>query len=463
MADQSSSNQIDPGSFRDPSGFVFYHEGSVYRQINQSYADEFDLLNSSGLYEKLIESNMIVPHSEAELSLAQSDKAYKVIQPQKISFFSYPYEWSFSQLKDAALATLAIQKIALEYKMSLKDASAYNIQFHHGKPVLIDTLSFEPYREGAPWVAYRQFCQHFLAPLLLMSRVDIRLGNLLRDYIDGIPIDLASRLLPWKTKFSFSILTHIHLHAKSQSKFAETDIKTQKRKMPLRSLMGLIDNLESTVKAQKWQPAGTVWGDYYDKTNYSDKAEDHKKEIVSRFIGEISPSGVWDLGANTGVYSKLASAKNIATVAFDIDPAAVELNYREIMKNGDECLLPLLIDLTNPSPSLGWANRERRSLTERGPVDTVMALALVHHLAIANNVPLQSIAEYFSTLSENLIIEFVPKEDSQTKRLLASREDIFDQYNSHGFEEAFAAYYEIVEKIAVNESARTIYRMRRTV
>jgi len=463
MAEQSNSNQIDPGSFRDPSGFIFYDQGAVYRQINQCYAAEYDRLISSGLYEKLREDNLIVPHTEADLGLARSDSVYKVIQPERIAFFSYPYEYCFSQLKAAALATLAIQKTALEHKMSLKDASAYNIQFHNGKPLLIDTLSFEPYDEGKPWVAYPQFCQHFLAPLLLMSRVDIRLGNLLRDYIDGIPIDLASRLLPGKTKLSFSILTHIHLHAKSQSKFAETDIKKERRKMPLRSLLGLIDNLESTVKAQDWQPAGTVWGDYYDKTNYSDKAEEHKKEIAARFLSEINPTSVWDLGANTGVYSKLASTKDIPTVAFDIDPAAVELNYCESVKAGDRYILPLLIDLTNPSPSLGWANRERKSLAERGPVDTVMALALVHHLAIANNVPLSSIAEYFSTLAKNLIIEFVPKEDSQTKRLLSSREDIFDQYNSHGFEEAFAGFYEIIEKIAVDDSARMIYRMRRTV
>ncbi|MCK4632380.1 MAG: SAM-dependent methyltransferase, partial [candidate division Zixibacteria bacterium] len=191
MPDPTKKTTINPGSFRDPSGFIFTREGTVYRQVNKSYQNDFDLLISSGLYQKLIDKKLLVSHDEVEIDSGQSELAYKIIRPEQVPFVSYPYEWSFSQLKDAALTTLRMQKIALKHGMSLKDASAYNIQFIGNRPVMIDTLSFETYREGSPWVAYKQFCQHFLAPLALMSRTDVRLSQLLRVYIDGIPLDLA--------------------------------------------------------------------------------------------------------------------------------------------------------------------------------------------------------------------------------------------------------------------------------
>jgi len=219
------------GSFRDPSGFLFYLNGQIYRQINTEYQQEYELLMHSGLYDELCSQKMLVPHEEVSQDLALNDKAYKVIQPHQLPFISYPYEWSFSQLKDAALLTLSIQQMSLKKDMVLKDASAYNIQFFQCRPVFIDTLSFERYDEGTPWCAYRQFCQHFLAPLALMSRTHIGLNQLLRLYIDGIPLDIASSLLPLSSKLNFSLGLHIHLHAKSQKKHANTTLgQVQKQK-----------------------------------------------------------------------------------------------------------------------------------------------------------------------------------------------------------------------------------------
>ena len=177
------TSRVDSGSFRDSNGFVFWQDGALYRQVNTSYKDNYEHLMESGLYEVLVSGGLLLPHEEVNIQSSQPDLAYKVIRPELIPFISYPYEWCFSQLKDAALTTLEIQKTCLDFGMSLKDCSAYNIQFRKGKPVLIDTLSFEKYREGQPWVAYRQFCQHFLAPLALMSHKDIRLNQLLRVYI----------------------------------------------------------------------------------------------------------------------------------------------------------------------------------------------------------------------------------------------------------------------------------------
>jgi len=450
-------------SFRDPSGFLFSDGGILYRQVNQIYAENYDLLMDSGLYNGLVKAGLLVPHQEIEHAPAEKDLAYKVLQPDIVPFISYPYEWSFSQYKDAALVTLSIQKRALKRGMSLKDASVYNIQFLHGKPILLDTLSFEKYQEGQPWIAYKQFCQHFLAPLALMAFKDVRLSQLMRVHIDGIPLDLASKLLPVSTRLNFGLLTHIHIHAGAQKRYADTEIKRTKERvnMSKQAMIGLIDSLQASVKKLQWDAGGTEWGNYYDITNYSDTAFEHKKETVEKWIAQVKPSSVWDLGANNGVFSRIASRAGIFTVSSDIDPTAVEHNYLQMRKDKEKNLLPLMQDLTNPSAALGWAHRERDAFKQRGPADMVFALALVHHLAISNNVPLVQVAEYFAELGNWLVIEFVPKSDSQVMKLLQSREDIFDRYTSEGFEEAFVKYFEIQERVKVVESDRVLYLYRK--
>ena len=450
-------------SFRDPSGFLFSRDGVLYRQVNQIYTEHYDRLIASGLYTRLIDVGLLVAHEEVGIEPEDQVLAYRIIKPQPLSFISYPYEWSFSQLKDAALATLSIQKFAMESGMVLKDASAYNIQFQNGKPVLIDTLSFEIYHEGEPWVAYRQFCQHFLAPLALVTHTDVRLSQLLRVYIDGIPLDLAARLLPRRTRYGLGLATHIHLHAAAQKRYANKVVTKEQssRKISKLQFMGLMDNLETTTQKLSWKPSGTEWGDYYtaSSSHYSASAFEHKKQIVSKFLERIQPACTWDLGANTGEFSRLAASRGCYTIAFDIDPAAVEQNYLQVRQNKDTLMLPLVMDFTNPSPSLGWHNQERHSLLERAPADALLALALIHHLAISNNVPLLHLAEFLSDLGNWLIIEWVPKEDSQVQKLLASRQDIFSEYNQAGFEAAFESYFMIHEKVTVQDSPRVLYLM----
>jgi hypothetical protein len=401
----------------------------------------------------------LVPHADVDQPPAESESAYKVIQPERVPFISYPYEWSFSQLKDAALATLSIQRRALKADMSLKDASAYNIQFVRGKATLIDTLSFEIYREGQPWVAYRQFCQHFLAPLALMALKDVRLNQLLRVYLDGVPLDLASELLPLNSRLNFGLLTHMHLHASAQKRYAGEEVKSRSGAMSKQAMMGLIDNLEATIKKLSWIPKGTEWGNYYDITNYSDAAFEHKKGLVREWAKRVEPALAWDLGANTGVFSRVVGETSSNVISFDIDPAAVEQNYLQIKKEKTENILPLLLDLTNPSPAIGWANRERESFGSRGPADMVLALALIHHLAISNNVPLPQLAEFFANTGRWLVIEFVPKSDSQVKKLLVSREDIFPHYTRDGFELAFNEKFFVHEMVNIRESERVLYLM----
>jgi len=456
-----ANSESVPGSFRDPSGFTFFQDGSIYRQVNAVYKEHYDHLIDSGLYETLVDSGLLVSHNEVDAGYARTDSVYKVLQPELVPFVSYPYEWCFSQLKDAALATLEIQRAALDLGMVLKDASAYNIQFIRGRPVFIDTLSFEKYHEGQIWVAYRQFCQHFLAPLALMCYKDIRLNQLFRIYIDGVPLDLASSLLPFSTRFRFSLLSHIHLHAKGQQHFADKTVNTGGRKMSRLALLGLIDNLMSAVEKMEWQPQGTEWADYYQDTNYLPDAFHHKRRLVSEFLAEIAPVAVWDLGANTGIFSRTAGERGIPVISFDIDPASVEQNYLECVKKGEANILPLLLDLTNPSPGIGWENKERMSLLERGPTDAAFALALVHHLAISNNLPLGNIAGFFSKICNSLVIEFVPKSDSQVQRLLATREDIFCDYTQQVFESEFGKHFTMERSYKIKDSERTLYLMRK--
>lgn len=454
-------DQILGASFRDPSGFLFSRAGTLYRQVNQAYRSDYDFQLSSGLYKRLASSGLLVSQAEAAVEPADPVTAYKVIQPELVPFISYPYEWSFSQFQDAALITVKIQKIALEFGMSLKDASAYNIQFMRGKPVLIDTLSFEIYKENKPWVAYRQFCQHFLAPLALMAYRDIRLSQLLRVYLDGIPLDLASRLLPSRARFNFGLLSNIFIHARAQKAYA--DKPGQKPRinigMSKQALLALIESLESTVDRLKWDPSGTEWGNYYKVTNYSDAAFEQKKQLVSEWMERIRPGIAWDLGANTGIFSRLVSRAGGNAVSFDVDPAAVEQNYLQVRLEKEQNVLPLICDLTNPSPAIGWNNQERRSFVDRGPADVILALALIHHLAISNNVPLSKLAEFFHELGHWLVIEFVPKSDSQVQKLLKSREDIFPQYIQGDFEKTFQEKFTIHEAIKLTDSERYLYLM----
>jgi len=441
------TNQLE-SSFRDPAGFLFYDNNKLLRQVNNSYKKGYDYLENSGLLEVLFKRELLIPHAEMQNHTGTTEDVYKVIEPEYIPFISYPYEWSFSQLKDAALTTLEVQKTALKKGMTLKDASAYNIQFHMGKPIFIDTLSFEIYEEGKPWGAYRQFCQHFLAPLALMSYCDIRLNQLMKIYIDGIPLDLTSKLLPFKTKLKFSLLMHLHLHANVQRQYANKGTASKKVKVDSNKLKALIESLISTVKGLKINRQETEWGNYYNFTNYSDKSFIHKKEIISKFIDVIEPN-----------ITRIASEKGIFCVSYDIDPLAVNKNYKYNIENNIDNVVPIILDLTNPSPSIGWSNKERMGFKEKPAPDCIFALALIHHLAISNNLPFDNIASFFSELTQNLIIEFVPKQDSKVQILLASRKDIFPNYTEAGFIEGFSKYFKIVESEKIIDSERTIFRM----
>lgn len=445
-------------SYRDPSGFVFYLDGTLYRQVNQGYREHYERLMKSGLYDALVKGGLLIPHQETDLP-AQSPDGYLVIKPELVPFVSYPYEWCFGELRAAALATLTLMKQTLQYGMILKDSSAYNMQFIDGQPILIDSLSFEIYQPGRPWIAYRQFCEHFLGPLSVLAYRDVRLGKLLGVYLDGLPLDFAQALLPTMTRFKLPLLTHVHAHASSQKHYQAKTLNKKSGGLSLRGLLALIDNLDSAIRSIKWKLPKTTWGDY--QTNYTATAQASKKRLVAEYIDQARPATVWDFGANDGTYSRLASRTGALTIAFDSDYVAVEKNYQTIVERQEKNLLPLQLDLTNPSAALGWGNAERLSLSQRGPADLIMALALLHHLAIGHNLPFDHIARYLSACGSWLIVEFVPKSDSNAQRLLSAREDIFSNYNQSEFERVFSRYYAIKQAKNINDSERVLYLMKK--
>lgn len=453
------TKKILPSSFRDPSGFLYFRGKQLFRQINSSYKENYDYLISSSLYETLTSKNLLIAHTEVKSKRSSDSQIYKKIKPKIIPFVSYPYEWCFGQLKDAALLTLQIQKLSMKKNMSLKDASSYNVQFVDGKPIFIDTLSFEKYRKGNPWIAYRQFSQHFLAPLFLASYKDIRLIQLLKNYIDGIPIDLASKLLPLISYLNPSILGHIHFQAKSQQVLSKKPATITPKKLSFESLFTLIENLESTIENLELNKSESFWEKYYEDTNYSKAAFKQKEDIVEKLLLKVRPKIVWDIGANIGYFSRISGNMGALTVSIDSDPMAVEKNYRDIKEKSVKNVLPLVNDFINPSAPLGWANEERQSLIGRGPVDCIMALALIHHLVISNNLPFEKIAKLFSEISKNLIIEFIPKRDSNVKLLLSQREDIFKNYTFKEFERSFRKYFNIIDSIKIKQSKRIVYLM----
>ena len=456
---------VDPASFRDPSGFVFRRDGTLYRQIQASGENDWKAFLSTGLYERLAAGGLIVEHHEEPPELAALPGSVAVIRPRRVDVISYPYEWSFSQLKEAALLTLELQSRALDAGMRLKDASAYNIQLDAGRPILIDSLSFEVAPATEPWPAYRQFCEHFLAPLALMAHLDARCGLMLREFIDGIPLDLAAGLLPWRTRFNLGLSAHIHLHARAQRRAANEPPPTagaeqRQRRISETGQRALLDSLRRTVEGLRWQPT-SHWAEYASTTSYSDEATASKGEIVREMLVAVGGRSAWDLGANTGVYSAMAADAGYRVVAWDQDAASVEAHWRRISGNGGPAVLPLVLDLANPSPAIGWGLEERGSFLDRGEPDVLLALALVHHLAIGNNVPLPGVAALFARVAPRAIVEFVPKEDPMTRRLLAARRDIFEHYTIDGFREAFGGPFRIIREAQVADSPRTIFLLER--
>jgi hypothetical protein len=452
----SNSATRDPGSFRDPDGFVYkISDGSIRRRVFPSCYPDLDGLMESGLYHELVEANLMIRHEE-EFPLPE----YRTLRPEVLPFISYPYEWSFQQLKDAALTTLTIQERALNRGMTLKDASAFNIQFKGHQPLLLDSLSFERLCKDAPWKAYRQFCRNFLAPLLVAARYP-SLNGLWLGELDGFDLKLASSLLPLKSWFSFGTLMHIHLTAMMEEnpQKAATKNRNAKLKSSLNSQLGLIQALISSVSKISSRSSTTHWSTYYEENTYSNEDFEKKKNFVLDAVRSSSPKNVWDFGANTGHFSFAVAPLVDSVVSLEYDSECVSAMYNRTKSEQIKNLLPIRQNLLNPSPSLGWGGAERASLHSRGPCDLGLCLALIHHICLVGNVPLEMIAHEFSLLCRTLVIEFVNPEDIRAAQLLERKPMLTDRYKKEIFEHAFNLYFNVVRTLPLE--TRQLYYLER--
>ena len=456
----STQVSTHPSSYRDPSGFMFEKEGVLYRQVNTVFKEDFDLFINSGCYEKLVGKELLIPHKTIQENLTGSPEWYCTLLPEKVNFISYAYEWSPEMLRDAALLTLQLAKEAISDGLILKDATPYNIQWHNGKLIFIDTLSFEKYNKTEPWIAYRQFCECFLGPLLLMHYSKTPLQQLQLAYPEGIPITIIKKLLPAKSRLSLYTYLHIHLHAQVANK--KNDNAPARIAFSKQKLLNVINSLESLIKKLKLPKQESVWSEYYNEAAKRNNYLEQKKKIVANWVTELSGiKSAIDLGANEGEFSQLTADKNIDTIAADSDPWCVNNLYKKIKSSGIKNTQPLIIDLSNPSPSIGVNNKERNSFLWRCNADLVLALALIHHLVIGKNIPFEKTAQLFEQTGANLIIEFIPKQDDKIQLMLKTKKDIYTQYNEENFISAYEKYFAVIDRKEINGTTRVLFLMKR--
>ena len=449
-------------SFRDPSGYVFIENNEVKRVVNPIYFNQYNALSESGFFNKLFKNELLIPHEEVSKT---EDKV--IIKAEKIPFVTYPYEWSFNMYKEAALLTLKLQKYSLENGFSLKDASAFNVTFHKGKAIFIDTLSFDFYIEDTPWRAYKQFITHFFGPLVLAHFHGADQLKLLSSFIDGISVKMISSMLPTRTKLNPLLYSNIHLLAKLEDKHNE-DYKNESKvaKLSKKGQLNIIESLYNYIKKLELKEK-SEWGNYYDKTNYSDNAFDEKSTIINNWVKDIEPKTLIDVGGNDGTFVRKLDAAIDTALVGDIDNNAVDFNYKTMKQNQERFMLPFLLDVLNPAPSIGLNNEERDSFINRVKAlapDVTLALAVIHHISLSGNVPFARSAEFFAKFSKYLIIEFPKRNDSWVQRLLNNKAEFknhFEHYNLSNFENTYAEFFEVLETKAISNSERVMFFLKR--
>lgn len=452
----------ESGSFRDRRGRIFYVDGRVLRTVMPAAIEDYEYVRSTGFVDGLIANGQLVGETVVDRSVLgpDGDAASLVLEHPRLAYISYPYEWSFSALKAAALLHLDIQLAALERDITLTDASAYNVQFIGPRPVFIDHLSFRRYEPGEFWAGHRQFCEQFVNPLLLRAVLGVPHNAWMRGSLEGITADELSKLLPWRSRLSWNILTNVFMQAKLQrSASASTAARNvESKRLPKIGFEQMLRSLRNWIaRLVPKDDARSVWQDYASDNSYSDTEAGLKRRFIGSFVSAVSPGIVLDLGCNTGDYSKLAldNGADLA-VGFDFDHGALEKAYARAR---DESLdfLPLFLDAANPSPDQGWQQSERPGLSARARGDAVFALALVHHMAIARNLPLEQVINWITAMAPAGVIEFVPKGDAMVQRLLRLREDLFDDYEQPVFEKLLQEQARLVRSEKVSDSGRMLY------
>lgn len=446
---------LDPGSFRDKSGFVIIEKNNVLRIINKSYADNYEKFIKSGLYNLLLDHQKINSHKEFKTKKVYSDDQYAVLETEKIPFISYPFEWSFNQFKEAALFTLEIQKQCLEYGMLLKDASPYNVQFLNNKPIFIDILSFEKVKnKNYTWKAYNQFSEMFLSPLILMSCIDLKFNCLLKEYINGIPNDLLIKLLPIRKKMNPFIFTNYLI--KSKAVAFEKKINIPISVISKKQQISIISYLESFIKKIKVNSEQSEWENYY-LNSHDEKYHIYKEKIFKGFINKIDYTVCLDIGCNDGKYSRILAESAKRVYSIDFDSKCINRNYKINKELKIKNITSLIVDIVNPSSSIGWLNRERKSFFDRlEQSNLIVALALMHHI-INLNIPLKFLLEVFRKTDKYVIVEYVPFSDPMSQIIFSTRGDDFEYISQNDFETEIQKDFNILEQENISSSKRVLY------
>jgi SAM-dependent methyltransferase len=456
---------LEPGSFRDPDSRVFYAGDAVYRALSTDGLDDYRALREARLLEdpRIVATELV--HDAPELGARLVKETAGVLRHERIPFVSYPYEWTFSMLKDAALLQLDLLLAALERDLVLKDSTPYNVQFRGARALFVDVGSFERLRPGEPWAGYRQFCMLYLYPLLLQALKGVRFQPWLRGSLEGITATEMRGLMSARDRFRRGVPTHVFLHARLERRYADRggEVREDLRRAGFRKalIVANVRKLRALVQRLHWDPPAGVWTAYGARNSYSDADVARKEDFVRDAARACSPRLVWDIGANNGRYSRLAAEHARTVVAIDADQGPLELLYRELRDEGDERILPLTIDLADPSPGLGWRGLERGALAVRGRPDLVLALALVHHLTISANVPVREVVDWLAELGSALVVEFPTREDPMVKKLLArKREGLHPDYELGHFERCLAEAFTIDRSERLGSGTRVLFLAR---
>lgn len=458
------TSSLEPASFRDPSSTVYYRDGSVLRGLGGDAVRDWALLSKTQFFAKRQADGSIVRTTQVDDVDGAPEGTEVIVEHERIPFVSYPYEWTFSQLRDAALLHLDLMLDALAEGLTMKDGYSYNLQFKGAQPVFIDTPSFEQ-TSGGPWAGYKQFCQTMLYPLILQAYKDVPFRPWLRGAINGIEPRQMAHLFSARDLVRPGVLKHVKLHSAMDKSFSGKGAGSQSTKSEL-SKAGFSDELtKATVKGLrkvvadlKWRAAESHWATYQQTSTYSDDEKQRKAAFVRTALAGDRQSLVWDLGCNDGTYSRIAADNADYVLAVDGDEVTIDSLYRQLRTERSTTILPLVMDLTDQSPGIGWRNRERAPFSERGRPDAVLCLALIHHLAITANVPLPDVLDWFHSLGARLVIEFVAPDDPMARRLLSNKPaGLFPDYRPEVFEKLLQERFDIERQEALPTGTRTLY------
>ena len=458
-----TDSRVEAGSFRDRQGRVFYSGEQVFRALSTKAWKDWQRLSATRFFKEYSARGLIIPTREATDAAPQALEGNwaGVLEHHKIPFVSYPYEWCFGMLQDAALLQLDLLLASLREDMVLKDASSYNIQWMGSQPVFIDTGSFEEFRQGQPWAGYRQFSQLFLFPLLLQSYKDLPFQPLLRGRVDGISAADCNAIMSLRDLFRSGVLSHVYLQSKLEKRYgtAGTDVRKALHTAGFKKelITANLRKLRKLVSRLQWNPSGSTWSEYASDNTYSDSDTRHKRRFVQKLAAAHPRSLVWDLGCNTGVYSRIAAANSDYVVSIDADQLAVERLYRQLKEEKNSKVLPLVNELADYSPDLGWRGSERRGLTSRDKPDLILALALIHHMVISANIPVSEFVSWLAETGGELVLEFVDKSDPMVQTLLRNKDDQYADYEKGFLEKNLKRFYRIERQEELESKSRTLY------